>query len=178
MTIRIRMRHLVRTFALGLAAAVLLATPSLAAASTPEPWQPYPEGPLTLPAERYCGDFDLLSTPTQQDVKSRVLERYGSGAPRVMEFLGLLLVDVTNLSTGETVQANLSGHAIVTFREDGSIETYEMEGPIGMGWPQDDEYARGFYLMNGYHLVAFDENGARTMMVDKGTETNFCDLLD
>lgn len=172
------MRRLLQPVVLMVAAATVVITgPTLAAADAPEPWQPYPEGALNLPAERYCGDFDLLSAPIQQDVKSRVLERYSSGAPKVMEFTGLLRVEVTNLSSGQSVEANLSGHATVTFREDGSIEVYEMQGPIGMGWPQDDAYSRGFYLMNGYHVVGFDPSGARTMLVDKGTETNFCDLL-
>jgi hypothetical protein len=172
------MRRLVRSVIfMVVATTAILTGPTLAAADAPEPWQPYPEGALSLPAERYCGDFDLLSTPIQQNVKSRVLERYSSGAPKVMEFTGLLRVEVTNLSSGQSVQANLSGHATVTFREDGSIEVYEMQGPIGMGWPQDDVYSRGFYLMNGYHVVEFAPNGHRTMLVDHGTETNFCDLL-
>ncbi len=161
--------------------AVALAFPVLTSASasgaTPESWQPYPEGTLTLPAARYCGDFDLRSTPVRQDVKSRVLERYDSGAIRVQEFTGLLLVDVTNLSTGTTARRNLSGHATVTFREDGSIETYEMRGPIGFGWPQQDTYDRGFYVMNGYHVVTFDPSGARSMLVDRGTEENLCTVV-
>ncbi len=158
--------------------AVALTLPLLAsAAAAAETWQPYPEGPLTLPAARYCGSFDLRSTPVQQDVKSRVLERYASGAIRVQEFTGLLIVDVTNLSTGATVQRNLSGHAVVTFREDGSIATYEMRGPIGFGWPQQDAYDRGFYVMNGYHVVTFDASGARSMLVDRGTEQNLCEVV-
>ena len=161
--------------------ALAITTPLLASTAavgaTPEAWQPYTEGPLTLPAARYCGDFDLRSTPVRQDVKSRVLERYDSGAVRVEEYTGLLLVDVTNLSTGTTVQRNLSGHAVVTYREDGTIETYEMRGPIGFGWPQQDAYDRGFYVMNGYHVVGFDTSGARTMLVDRGTEENLCDVV-
>jgi len=163
------------SLALALAAPVL--TSPSASGATAEAWQPYPEGPLTLPAARYCGDFDLRSTPVRQDVKSRVLERYDSGAVRVQEFTGLLLVEVTNLSTGARVQRNLSGHAILTYREDGSIATYEMRGPIGFGWPQQDAYDRGFYVMNGHHVVGFDASGARTMLVDQGSEENLCDVL-
>lgn len=171
------MRRLART-ALALAAASILVTaPGPATAAGPEPWQPYVEGPLTLPADRYCGDFDLRSTPVQQDIRSRVLARYDSGAVRTAEYAGLLLVDVTNLSTGETVQRNLSGRAFVTFREDGSIATYEMDGPVGMGWPQDDGYERGFYRMNGHHVIAFDEAGHRTALLDDGIEENLCDTV-
>ncbi len=159
------------------ALSVVLMTGADASAAAPERWQPYSEGPLTLPAERYCGDFDVVSTPVRQHVKSRVLERYDSGAVKVQEFTGLLLVEVANVKTGDTVQRNLSGHAVVTFREDGSIATYEMRGPIGMGWPQEDQYDRGFYVMNGYHVVAFDESGSRSMLVDRGIEENLCDVL-
>ena len=168
-------RVAVAALAFALFSPVLAST--AAAGATPEAWQPYPEGPLTLPAARYCGDFDLRSTPVQQPVKSRVLERYDSGAVRVQEFTGLLLVDVTNLDTGTTVQRNLSGHAVVTYREDGSIETYEMRGPIGFGWPQQDTYDRGFYVLNGYHVVTFDATGARSVVVDNGTEENLCDVV-
>jgi hypothetical protein len=95
----------------------------------------------------------------------------------VQEFKGLLLVAVTNQSTGDTVRRNLSGHAVVTFREDGSIATYEMRGPIGFGWAQGDTYARGFYRMNGYHLVAIDPSGTKTVLVDHGTEENLCEAV-
>lgn len=171
------MRRLARTALALAAAAVLVAAPGPATAAEPEPWQPYVEGTLNLPADRYCGDFDLRSTPVQQDIKSRVLDRYASGAPRTMEFTGLLLIDVTNLSTGETVRRDVSGRAYVTFREDGSFETYEMQGPIGLGWPQDDGYERGFYVVHGHHVIAWDESGHRTAVVDDGIEENLCATL-
>ncbi len=168
-------RRVVAPAVAGLALAFAAVAP--AAAASPEPWLPYPEGTLTLPAARYCGDFDLQSTPVRQDVRSRVLQRYPDGAVEVQTFRGLLLVEVSNQSTGAAVQRNLSGRARVTFREDGSIATYEMWGPVGMGWPQQDAYDRGFYVMDGHHVVAFDESGARSMLLDQGTEENLCDVV-
>ena len=154
-----------------------VAAPSSAAVPAPEAWQPYPEGPLTLPAADYCGGFALRSTPVRQAVESRVLDRYSSGGIRVEQFRGLLLVDVTNLTTGATVRRDLSGRALVTYRRDGSIITYAMAGPVGLGWPQQDAYDCGFYVMDGVHVVSFDASGARRMVLDLGTEENLCDVV-
>src|SRR5689334_4082948 len=91
--------------------ACVVSSGAATAAKHKERWQPYHEDALTLPAASYCGDFDLTSTPVEQRVRSRVLQRYESGAVRVQEFKGLLLVVVTNESTGDSVRRNLSGHA-------------------------------------------------------------------
>lgn len=157
-------------------AALALAAPA-AAGACPEPWQPYPEEPLTLPADRYCGSFDLTSTPVRQHVESRVLHRFATGEVEREQFPGLLLVDVRNEQTGETVRRNLSGRALVTYRVDGTIATYEMRGPVGLGWPQDDGYGRGFLVMRGHHVIAFDEAGVRSVVLDRGTEENLCRTL-
>src|SRR5918994_943790 len=96
--------------------AVLAPAPAATAADegwhpVTEQWQPYPEGPLLLPAERYCGDFDVRSTPVLQDVRYRVVTRWDSGGARDTEYTGPLLVDATNTTTGATVRLDLSGRA-------------------------------------------------------------------
>jgi hypothetical protein len=74
---------------------------------------------------------------------------HGHGAHRAAEG------GATNLPSGLSIEADLGGHATVTFRKEGSIEVYGMHGLIGMAWPEDDVYSRGFCLMNGYHVVVF-----------------------
>lgn len=143
-----------------------------------DPWQPAPQGSLTLPAERYCGDFDLRADPIRDAVEQRVVESYDSGAPRVVAYRGALLVELTNLTTGATAQVSLSGHSTATLREDGTMETYETNGPVGMGWPAGTAgLDAGFYLLNGRHVVGFAPDGSRTMLVDQGTEADLCERV-
>lgn len=145
-----------------------------------EKWQPYVyEHGLTLPAERYCGDFDMTTDAVFQDVRYRVLSRWDSGGPRVTEYTGPLLNEVTNVETGSSVQLSMSGRAVTLQREDGSLARYESKGPIGMGFPVGSiGLDPGFYLFEGYHVVEFPESGPRRLVVDQGTESNICDMVD
>ena len=143
-----------------------------------ESWQPYPEGGLFLPAERYCGDFDVRSTPVFQDVRSRVVSRWESGGPRETEYAGPLLVDATNTTSGKTVRLDLSGRAETLQRPSGSLAVYETNGPVGFGWPTGSVgLDQGYYLFEGRHVVEFPEAGPRELVVDQGTETDICGLL-
>ncbi len=143
-----------------------------------ESWQPYPEGDLFLPADRYCGSFDVHSTPVRQGVQSRVVSRWDSGGARETEYVGPLIVDATNTSTGKTVRLDLSGRAVTLQRPDGSLATYETDGPVGFGWPTGSVgLAQGYYLFRGRHVVEFPVDGPRRLVVDQGTETDVCTLL-
>lgn len=145
-----------------------------------EKWQPYVyEGGLTLPAERYCGDFDLQTRAVFQDVRFRVVSRWDSGGPRETEYSGPLLNEATNLETGASVQVSMSGRAVTLQRENGSLARYESDGPIGMGFPVGSiGLDPGFYLFEGYHVVEFPESGPRRLVVDRGTESDICEMVD
>jgi hypothetical protein len=177
---------MVRHLLVALAATVLVigGTAAPAGADTgwhrvTEEWQPYHQAVLTLPAERYCGDFDLRSAPLRQDIRYRVLSRWDSGAPRTTEYAGPLVTESTNVDTGAAVRLNMSGHAVTLQREDGSLATYESSGPVGMGFPAGSVgLETGFYLFEGYHVVEFPADGPRRLVVDRGTETNICHLVD
>lgn len=143
-----------------------------------EQWQPYPEGELFLPAARYCGDFDVRSTPVKQDVRSRVLSRWDSGGARETVYDGPLLVDATNTTTGKTVRLNVSGRADTLQRPDGSLATYESLGPVGFGWPTGSGgLPQGYYVFEGRHVVEFPVGSPRELVVDEGREVDVCALL-
>jgi hypothetical protein len=144
-----------------------------------EPWQPYEQGALRLPAERYCGDFDLLSEPTRQAVREKVLTRWDDGAPRTVAYAGPLVVTATNQATGDSVEVNLSGTATATYDETGAFDVYETDGPVGVGFPagSNDRLEPGFYRLTGHHVIDFAADGSRTLDVDRGAETNICDLV-
>lgn len=145
-----------------------------------EEWHPYTGGfGLTLPADRYCGGFDLQTTDVFHDVRFRVLSRWDSGGPRETEYAGPLLSEATNLETDASVQLSMSGRAVTLQRERGSLARYESKGPIGMGFPVGSiGLDPGFYLFEGYHVVEFPESGPRRLVVDHGTESDICEMVD
>jgi hypothetical protein len=144
-----------------------------------EQWHPYPEGELLLPAGRYCDGFDVRSTPVRQDVRSRVVTRWDSGGARDTEYTGPLLVDATNTTTGKTVRLDLSGRAETLQRPDGSLAVYETDGPVGFGWPTGSVgLPQGYYVFRGRHVVRFPVDAPRELVVDQGTESDVCAMLD
>jgi len=143
-----------------------------------ESWQEYPEGELFLPADRYCGDFDVTSEPVFHDVQSRVTSRWDSGGARETEYTGPLLVDATNTTTGATVRLDLSGRAETLQRPDGSLAVYETKGPVGFGWPTGSVgLPQGYYVFHGRHVVEFPVGEPRRLVLDQGTETDVCAML-
>jgi hypothetical protein len=168
--------------------AVSTAIPAVAAApartaeewhSVTESWQPYPESELVLPADRYCGDFAVRSTPVFADVSSRVLSRWESGGARETIYSGPLQVEATNTTSDGSVQLDLSGFARTKQRPDGSLARYEALGPVGFGWPTGSVgLPQGYYVFDGRHVVRFPKDGPRRLVVDQGTETDVCALLD
>lgn len=182
------MRTLTRASAV--AAAVVMGVTGIAGTASAEPatgdgwhkvqeaWTPFVEGTLTLPAARYCGTFDLQLSAEEQDIVSKVTTRWDSGGDRTVSYKGPLLTRATNLSTGESVVIDLGGKAAALFREDGSLAKYSLNGPVGVGWPQDGgSLERGYYLLDGQHVIDYAPDGTRSIVEDKGTETNVCDLV-
>lgn len=159
----------------------LIATPLVAPtaqAQAPERWEPVTQQPFSIPAGTYC-DFAFSYTPDRQNLRQRVLSRYDDGAVEQLQFRGPLVGTFTNDETGATYTVNTSGVAIQTLRPDGSLQTYEMRGPVGIGFHATDVgLPRGFYTFRGHHIVDFATDGTRTLVVDQGTEDDVCDHLD
>ncbi len=153
-------------------------TASTAQASAPEPWEPVTQQPFSVPAGTYC-DFAFSYAPEQQDLQERVLSRYDDGAVEQLQFRGLLRGTLTNDETGATYTVNSSGVAVQTLRPDGSLQTYETRGPVGLGFHATDVgLPRGYYIFRGHHVVDFAPDGTRTLTLDQGSEDNVCANLD
>ena len=101
---------------LGMLGGVVTAAPALARGPK---WQfnAPPPGPVILPAD-FCG-FQIKATFPADKEYIKVLKT----ADGSMTFLitGALTVTNTNLSTGKTISANISGPGKVTFFPDGSL---------------------------------------------------------
>lgn len=173
---------------LGPAAAVLgpAAAPAAASAGAdggigpgsyrPEPWRAWVQEEWTAPAGRYCS-FPLQVRVVSQDVRVRVVARYGDGAVRREEFAGPLVVDFVNGATGQSVRRDAGGSGAADYRPDGSWRRYTIVGPAGFGFRPEDRHPRGYYLLDGVHVIAFDADGTRRMAVEVGREENVCRSL-
>ncbi|MGH3458465.1 hypothetical protein [Aeromicrobium sp.] len=170
------MKKMMTGFGLVVAA---LAISGAASADTPEPWQPYVEGDLTLPAERYCG-FEVIAHPEYQKIQSQVLDRYEDGAVRTEQYRGPLLSRFTNQETGAEDVVDLGGRALATYTPEGKLQRYETWGPVGVGYPAGagDALLQGYYRLSGHHVVTFNADGSRDLTVDEGPELNICTLID
>jgi len=108
----------------------------------------------------------------------RVLERHPDGAVKREEYKGLLVVEYENTDTGGTVVRDVSGRGFPEYRPDGQLRRYGAIGPVGFGMRDGDDFAKGFWIVDGIHVVEFAEDGTRSFSVRKGPEENVCEALD
>jgi hypothetical protein len=157
----IAMRRLAMIVALGavmgLFGGMMAASPALARGPQ---WEFQPADPVTLPAD-FCGFEVGLSFPVDREY-SKVLKA-GDGS---MIFLstGALTVLATNLSTGKTSSANISGPGKVTTFPDGSV-TYSKKGLSGFVLSPADAQRFGVPTLGvtaGAQTQSFDADGNLT----------------
>ena len=160
-------------------AAVLIGAAAVPAQSEtgPEPWQPYRAEGFISPAGRTC-DFDLRSTPVEDEEEYRVTSRYPNGNVREYEFRGTLVTRNTNLRTGESVDVDLSGHAWQGMYEDGeTTKSFTGIGPFSFGFREQDSYPRGYYRFDGFTVITLDRDGTRHLRVHAGEVQNICEMI-
>src|SRR5215470_12368505 len=105
---------------LGLFGGVVTAAPALARGAK---WQfnAPPPGPVILPAD-FCGFQIGVSFPVDKEYFKVLKAADGSVT---LLITGSLTLTNTNLSTGKTITANISGPGTATFFPDGSVTTAE-----------------------------------------------------
>lgn len=154
----------------------ITATPA-AAATGPEPWQPYRASDFVSPAGRSC-DFDLGVSAVEDEEEYRVTSRYPDGNVREYEFRGTLVSRFTNLATGESTVRDLSGHAWQGMYPDGvTMRSFTGVGPFGFGFREVDTYPRGYYRLDGLHRIELDLDGTRHLRVSAGPTEDLCQTL-
>ncbi|WP_131051170.1 MULTISPECIES: hypothetical protein [unclassified Micromonospora] len=186
--------HLARTVLAALTATALLLAPAgpVAARGTgtpptasdrqagrglhPEPWRPYVQQEWTGPAGRYCS-FPLGVRVVSQDIRVRVLARYPDGTVKHEEFAGPLTVDFVNTDTGQAVRRDAGGSGLLEYRPDGGWLRYTIVGPAGFGFRPGDLHPRGYYILDGLHVISIDATGTRGLALAVGRQENVCVAL-
>jgi hypothetical protein len=138
-------------------------------------WEPYRTQPFTSPAGQLC-EFTLQADPIADEEMVATVARFPDGSPKVEAYTGKLVVRYTNVETGATTDKDLSGNAVVRYFENGAYTMY-MHGPVGVGFRETDQYPKGMYVFDGFHVVHTGADAAdrdREVVVDAGTEHDIC----
>ncbi|WP_431727171.1 hypothetical protein [Verrucosispora sp. TAA-831] len=142
----------------------------------PEPWRPHLQQEWTGPAGRYCS-FPLSVRVVSQDIRVRVLARYPDGAVKREEYAGPLIVDFINTDTGQAARRDAGGSGLLEYRPDGGWLRYTIVGPAGFGFRPGDLYPRGYYILDGLHVISIDAAGTRALALGVGRQDNVCVAL-
>lgn len=151
------------------------ATATVAAPATAGGWQRFHAQSFTAAAGALC-PFALHSQVLFDREYVRTTAAYPDGSPRVQQFVGPLVVRVTNQGTGRSVRRDLSARAVVRYAPDGSFD-FQLDGPAAVGFHPGDSQPPGFYVLRGRHVVHFAKDGTRTLTLDQGSEENLCTTL-
>jgi hypothetical protein len=166
------MRKLAALCSATLAGLLLLTIPAFADA--PSPWSPLTTASFELPAGARC-DFGLRGDVLEGKERNRTLETYPDGSPRVQEIVGQLVVRYTNVETGESVDRNLTGTALLIIEADGSFTLSLVGGHMAVGFGVTDEPSSGFLIFTGAgHEVFFATDGTRTATFGDGPVEDIC----
>lgn len=171
---RIGTRVVMIAMAAGLFAAAS-ATPS--AASETVEWEPWTQQEWTAPAGVYC-DFPLRLEVISQDLERRTLRTHPDGSVAAEQYRGPLTNYFVNDDTGARTRHDASGEMFVTYSSDGRMTSMTTVGPVGSGFKGTDDQPRGYYIMDGFHVVTIDDAGVKHLTVDAGAETEVCTGLD
>ena len=177
-----------RTIVIALAATAALigaGTPASAnTGSTPDggvvvnrPWMPFPAPPFDLAAGAYCA-FPVHAEATVNKVRTKVLEEYPDGSPKVQIGTGALKFRMTNTDTGASTIADAGGSAVFHFFPDGS-KTWDVIGPV-LGAFKDGvaNIPRGVWTINGIYHIDFSPTNFKTITIYHGGVHDVCADLD
>jgi hypothetical protein len=152
-----------------------LATPALA--SSPSPWQPFRTEPFTDAPGVVC-PFGLRGDIVKDHELVRTLQTNPDDSPREQEFVGPLIIRFTNMSTGASVERNLTGTGFFFFDPDGTIHG-NGRGHIAIGiHPATNPPERaGEWVLTGRFDFVLGADGTRTFDLQGGTQENLCETL-
>lgn len=151
------------------------ATAADSAGRNPGGWTRYHAQSFTTAPGDLC-DFRLRSTVRFDREYVRTTDFFPNGDPKLQQYSGPLVVRLTNLETDAKIQRDLSGRGVVSYRAEGSYD-FRTQGPAAIGFHDGDSLDPGYYLLRGIHVVRFNADGSRELILDHGTEHDLCDDL-
>ncbi|WP_329561102.1 hypothetical protein [Kitasatospora sp. NBC_01266] len=170
-----------RTRMLGLALSaglLVVAFPAAASADTTgsgDGWTPITYGPLDHPAGLVC-PFELKEEFPTQAVEMRVAARYPDGSPLATDFRGPLIAHFTNLSTGRTVDEDLSGTGTLYNLPDKS-DLWVVPDNVGLTVPAGDPYhAQGEFVLSGGEALSISPTHQPDVLYQTKS-VDVCDVL-
>jgi len=131
------------------------------------PWEPLPAPPFDLAAGAYC-DFPVHGEATVNKVRTKVIEEYPDGSPKVQIGGGALKFRLTNTATGASMIADAGGSAVFHFFPDGT-KTWDVVGPV-LGTFRDGvgNVGRGVWTVNGIYHIHFTATNYKTITIYHG----------
>jgi hypothetical protein len=162
------------------ALAVVLGTAGTASASSGhvnEPWVRFPQAPFDRPAGTAC-DFAIHADIVEDEVMTKVVERYPDGSVKEQVATGKLIVRVSNVSTGANTLADASGSALFVFAKDGTITWYVIGPVIAAFRDGQSNIPRGLWTIDGVYIITFRTDGFRQVDQIHTTLHDVCADID
>jgi len=140
-------------------------------------WVSVPVPPFERAAGVVC-DFAVKGVPIVADLKKRTLQTNPDGTVRSELWVGPLIYEVTNESTGTQAQLDGSSEGVIVYHADGS-STWYLHGPLGLAVPAGGgNLPRGLYQVDGKsYTLTVSATGYRTLDLRRGTVENICPRL-
>lgn len=157
----------------------LVADPTAALASEGgNPWAEVAASGFHAPAGTRC-EFPLTSTVLTDKERIRSLSHHSDGAPHRQKVVGQLVVRYTNEDSGASVERNLTGNGIFTWRADGTLHSLALQGGhLAVGFAPSDPEGGAFIVFTGAgHEIEFRPDGTRVVTYGAGPTENLCETL-
>lgn len=140
-------------------------------------WEPAPSEPWDVEAGVRC-DFAIHGEPVVDEVRKLVLQTHPDGTPKRELYTGDLVVRITNVESGKSVDADAGGDAVMEYRSDGSMSRWYVHGPVLVGFGADaGNLPRGMWIVDGAFTIDFTPEGAKNITMAHGSQQNMCDAI-
>jgi len=166
------MRVLRRCIALLVLTGVLTAAP----AGAQRPHEPLSSNPVVLPAGDYCAGFTVVITfPV---MNQHIIRRTTAGGVTTLKITGHAEATVTNHSTGESINLNISGPGTLVIYPDGAF-SIDAHGP-NLLWTTMANSLPGVPTLSyttGHVRVQVNASGQTTAYDLSGRQMDICAVL-
>jgi hypothetical protein len=163
------LRRVLLPFGFAIAVLIVAAFPTLAAGGKPERLP----GLSAFVIEGGCS-FDIGVTPTRQSDKTFVFPAAEDGTVKVL-IAGGLFVELTNVETGDSLTANISGQGVLFFHPDGTATTTNAGRTLA--WLIPEEGGPAAWVQSGHISWTIDASGLFTLIDQTGNTFDLCEAL-